>query len=137
MIYRAMVGDDYEAAYQLWENTDGMGLSEADSRGNIIRYLERNPGISQVCVREDGTLLGTAMCGHDGRRGYMYHVAVHSSSRGSGVGRELVARCLAGLREAGITKCHLMVIGDNAPGRIFWTRIGWQERDGLVLFSKI
>ncbi|WP_341346475.1 GNAT family N-acetyltransferase [Paenibacillus sp. FSL H3-0469] len=136
MIYRAMTGEDYEAAYRLWENTDGMGLSEADSREHIIRYLERNPGISQVCVKEGGTLIGTAMCGHDGRRGYMYHVAVDSASRGIGAGRELVRRCLAELREAGITKCHLMVIGDNAPGRSFWTRIGWQERDGLVLFSK-
>ncbi|AIQ55933.1 GNAT family N-acetyltransferase [Paenibacillus borealis] len=136
MLYRPMTADDYEAAYHLWENTDGMGLSEADSRGEIVRYLERNPGISQVCVNEDGTLAGTAMCGHDGRRGYMYHVAVSSDSRGSGAGREMVTRCLERLREEGIMKCHLMVIGHNSLGRSFWTGTGWQERDGLVLFSR-
>lgn len=136
MQYRPMIAGDYEAAYRLWENTAGMGLSGADSREEILRYLERNPGISQVCVNEDGTLAGTAMCGHDGRRGYMYHVAVSGSSRGSGAGREMVSRCLGKLREAGIMKCHLMVIEDNSLGRSFWSGIGWQERDGLVLFSQ-
>ena len=136
MLYRPMTADDYEAAYQLWESTEGMGLSEADSREEILRYLERNPGISQVCVHEDGTLAGTAMCGHDGRRGYMYHVAVSGSSRGSGAGREMVSRCMDKLREEGIMKCHLMVIEGNRLGRGFWSGIGWQEREGLVLCSR-
>ncbi|MNL61443.1 putative acetyltransferase [compost metagenome] len=65
----------------------------------------------------------------------MYHVAVSGDGRGKGVGRELVSRCLDRLLQEGIVKCHLMVIEDNALGRSFWTRIGWQERDGIVLFS--
>ncbi|MNW68259.1 putative acetyltransferase [compost metagenome] len=65
----------------------------------------------------------------------MYHVAVSEDGRGKGVGRELVSRCLASLLQEGIEKCHLMVIESNAPGRSFWTRIGWEERDGIVLFS--
>lgn len=136
MIYREMRAEDYEAAYRLWENTSGMGLSAADSREEILRYLERNPGLSQICVNEDGTLAGTAMCGHDGRRGYMYHVAVSGQSRGQGVGRKLVSRCLGRLREEGIVKCHLMVIEGNGLGRQFWSGIGWQERDGLILYSQ-
>ncbi|UQZ34529.1 GNAT family N-acetyltransferase [Paenibacillus sp. PK3_47] len=136
MNYRPMIAEDYEAAYRLWENTPGMGLSEADSKEEITRYLERNPGLSLVCENKDGSLAGTAMCGHDGRRGYMYHVAVSSECRGMGIGRELAARCLEGLRNAGIVKCHLMVIEDNGPGRSFWSGIGWQERDGIVLFSQ-
>lgn len=136
MLYRPMTAGDYEAAYHLWENTAGMGLSRADSREEIVRYLERNPGISQVCVDEDGRLAGTAMCGHDGRRGYLYHVAVSSGSRGSGAGREMVSRCLARLQEEGIMKCHLMVIADNSLGRSFWSGIGWQKRDDILLFSR-
>ncbi|KWX71677.1 GCN5 family acetyltransferase [Paenibacillus riograndensis] len=135
MNYRPMTADDYEAAYRLWENTEGMNLSGADSREEILRYLERNPGLSQVAENGDKTLAGTAMCGHDGRRGYMYHVAVSEDGRGQGVGRELVSRCLASLLQEGIEKCHLMVIEGNALGRSFWTRIGWEERDGIVLFS--
>ncbi|WP_019913931.1 GNAT family N-acetyltransferase [Paenibacillus sp. HW567] len=136
MNYRSMTADDYEAAYRLWENTAGMGLSSADSREEIVRYLERNPGMSQICENEDGTLAGTAMCGHDGRRGYMYHVAVSEAGRGKGVGRKLVSLCLEKLRESGIVKCHLMVIEDNGLGQSFWAGIGWQKRDGIVLFSQ-
>ncbi|MEK4062138.1 MULTISPECIES: GNAT family N-acetyltransferase [Paenibacillus] len=136
MKYRAMVADDYEEAYLLWGNTTGMNLSQADSREEIVRYLERNPGLSLVCENEAGKIAGTAMCGHDGRRGYMYHVAVSGECRGAGVGRELVSRCLGRLREAGIVKCHLMVIEGNELGRSFWSGIGWQERDGIVLFSQ-
>lgn len=136
LIYRELVADDYETAYQLWAQTEGMGLSEADSREEILRYLERNPGLSQICENEAGSIAGTALCGHDGRRGYMYHVAVSDEYRGMGIGRELVTRCLSNLSAAGITKCHLMVIGDNEQGRRFWESIGWQYRDAIALYSQ-
>ncbi|NUU60244.1 GNAT family N-acetyltransferase [Paenibacillus agri] len=136
MIYRAMIADDYDAAYELWVNTEGMGLNEADSREGILRFLERNPGLSQVCVHVDGSLAGTALCGHDGRRGFLYHVAVSHASRGKGAGRELVARCLDELRENGIAKCHLMVFKENQKGRQFWEELGWQYRDDIALYSR-
>lgn len=47
MIYREMVADDYEAAYQLWEHTEGMGLSEADSKPEILRYLAHNRALAR------------------------------------------------------------------------------------------
>lgn len=133
---RPMVTGDYEAAYQLWASTPGIHLSEADSREQVLRYLERNPGLSMVSEDEDGTLAGTVMCGHDGRRGYIYHVAVSEEYRGRGVGRQLVSCSLEGLRKEGIGKCHLMVMESNGLGRDFWSGIGWQERDGIVLFSQ-
>ena len=136
MIYREMLAQDYSAAYKLWENTEGMGLSAADSEEEITSYLQRNVGLSQICEDEDGNIAGTALCGHDGRRGFMYHVAVSTSYRGMGVGRALVNRCLQKLREEGIAKCHLMVIGDNDLGRGFWGGLGWQFRDGIALYSQ-
>ncbi|AIQ50418.1 GNAT family N-acetyltransferase [Paenibacillus sp. FSL R7-0331] len=136
MRYRAMIAEDYDAAGRLWENTAGMGLSSADSREGILQFLGRNPGLSQVCEAEDGTLAGTVLCGHDGRRGYMYHVAVSAACRGKGAGREMVSRALSALRDAGIAKCHLMVIEGNGLGRSFWSGTGWEERDGIVLFSQ-
>ncbi|WP_379128048.1 GNAT family N-acetyltransferase [Paenibacillus sp. sgz500958] len=136
MRYRAMRIEDYESAYRLWENTKGMGLSTADSKTEIERYLQRNAGFSQICEDEHGKIAGTAMCGHDGRRGYMYHVAVSEDYRGNGIGRQLVRRCLQELRQDGIAKCHLMVIGDNDLGRSFWSGLGWQFRDGIALYSQ-
>ncbi|WP_332249106.1 GNAT family N-acetyltransferase [Paenibacillus zanthoxyli] len=135
MIYREMTKEDYDAAYGLWENTAGMGLSAADSRDEIIRFLERNRGLSHVCIAPDGGIAGTALCGHDGRRGFLYHVAVGGQYRGKGIGRELVTRCLDRLRSEGIAKCHLMVIGSNAGGQRFWSGIGWELRDSILLYS--
>ncbi|MCL6603392.1 MAG: GNAT family N-acetyltransferase [Paenibacillus sp.] len=136
MSYRDMIITDYSAAYRLWESTEGMGLSSADSEEEIIRYLHRNPGLSQICEGENGEIAGTALCGHDGRRGFLYHVAVSGLYRGQGIGRELVKRCLNKLREEGIAKCHLMVLGDNELGRDFWSGLGWQFRDGIALYSQ-
>lgn len=66
----------------------------------------------------------------------MYHVAVSGDSRGKGVGRGLVSRCLDKLLQEGIDKCHLMVIEGNSLGLSFWAGIGWQEREGILLFSR-
>lgn len=74
-----------------WKRTPGMGMSKADSRENIELFLRRNEGLSLVC--EDGeTLVGSVLCGHDGRRGFMYHLAVHPAYRNKGIGGELVKR---------------------------------------------
>lgn len=134
LIYREMTIGDYEASYALWAATEGMVLSHSDSREEIARYLERNPGCSFVCVGGD-KLLGTLLGGHDGRRGFLYHVAVAPDRRGSGIGGRLVKLGLAKLREAGVFKCHLFVLEDNETGSGFWARSGWEKRDGILLFS--
>lgn len=126
---------DYAEVLALWKRTEGMGLSAADSPERIHQYLERNPGFS-LTARLEGALVGAALCGHDGRRGYLHHVAVLPEARGKGIGAMLVRECLARLRAAGIDKCHLFVYRDNETGRSFWQRTGWRERVELVLMSK-
>lgn len=126
--------EDYPAASALWRATPGVGLSDSDQPGPISAFLARNPGLSFV-ARHGRALVGTALCGHDGRRGYLYHVAVEPLYRGTGLGRRLVTASLRALAEAGIPKCHLMVYADNAPGRNFWRRLGALERVELSLYS--
>ncbi|WP_274648855.1 GNAT family N-acetyltransferase [Paenibacillus humicola] len=133
-IYREMTAGDYAAAIRLWQETEGMALSEADSEENISFYLARNPGFSFVC-EIGGRLAGTILAGHDGRRGYIYHCAVSREHRGRGIGRELAGWSLSRLREAGIAKCHLFVISDNEGGGEFWSRTGWQKRSGFDVYS--
>ena len=112
-----------------------MGLSPADGVTGIERFLERNPALSFV-ARSEGRLLATCLCGQDGRRGYLYHLAVDESFRRLGLGKELAARCLRGLRATGIEKCHLMLIAGNELGASFWKDTGWTRRDDIVIFSK-
>lgn len=132
---REMTIADYEDARRLWETTEGIGLSGADSPEGIATYLERNPGLSLV-AQHAGSMIGTVLCGHDGRRGYLHHLAVVPEYRGQGLGGRLVGTCLAKLAALGIDKCHVWVYARNQAGQEFWQRIGWRERDDLRIMSK-
>jgi N-acetylglutamate synthase len=125
---------DYEQAWALWEKSEGIGLSQADSRENIELFLRRNPGMSWVAVR-GGAVVGAVLCGHDGRRGFLHHLAVSPAERRAGLGRRLVETSLGALHAAGMRKCHIFVMSDNEEGRRFWTRIGWELRTTLVVMS--
>jgi ribosomal protein S18 acetylase RimI-like enzyme len=133
---REMTLADYGQVLALWQAAEGVGLSDADSRPSIASYLERNPGLSFVALTEEGDLIAAVLCGHDGRRGFIHHLAVAAAWRHCGVGRTLAEACLGRLREQGIQKCHLFVFGRNEPGRAFWRQIGWIEREELVVMSR-
>lgn len=125
----------YEDVFTLWRQSEGIGLSDADTRGNIRSYLERNPGLSFVAFN-GSRIVGTVLAGHDGRRGYIHHLAVHPEWRRQGIGRMLVDRCLQALREAGILKCHLFIFNDNTGGMFFWKTLGWEHRRDIGLMSR-
>lgn len=126
--------DDYAAVYALWQATEGVGLSSADEAPAIAAYLARNPGLSFVAVSDDAPV-GTILGGHDGRRGYIHHLAVVPAYRRQGIGRALVSRCLAGLAAEGIHKCHLFIYGENENGRTFWQALGWHLRHDIQIMS--
>ena len=128
--------DLYENVMTLWKESEGIGLSRADSKESIRFYLERNPNISLVAKDTNGTLLGAVLCGHDGRRGYIHHLVVRSDYRRQGIGRKLVEECLSRLQAAGIQKCHLFIINDNLSGIAFWKSLGWIPRTDIGVISK-
>lgn len=133
--YHEMTIEDYEEVYSIWSQTEGMGLSESDSEEEIGKFLRRNPGHSFVCKCE-GKIVGTILCGHDARRGFLYHVAVLASHRNRGIGKTLVAKALESLRAAGIVKCHLMVFKDHEAGNQYWHEMGWQRREDILIYSR-
>lgn len=129
---RPFVPSDYAEARKLWSETGGVGLNDYDdSEAGIGRYLSRNPRTSFVAV-EEGRIIGTLLAGHDGRRGYLYHLAVRKDLRGLGVGRALVEAALGALGAEGISKAALVVFADNAIGNGFWDRVGFGRRNDLV-----
>jgi ribosomal protein S18 acetylase RimI-like enzyme len=125
---------DIAEALELWTASEGVGLRGADEPAALARYLARNPGLS-LAARDGGRMVGAVLCGHDGRRGYLHHLAVAASHRRRGIARELVERCLDGLRREGIAKCHLFVYHHNAEGQAFWRTVGWQPRSDILLMS--
>lgn len=124
-IIRPMSSADLEAARELWATAEGVSISEGDSPEELQTYLARNPGASQVAYAE-GSLVGAVLAGHDGRRGYIYHLAVHPSQRGKGLGKELTRRSLDVLKQAGLQRVLILVASDNDSGRAFWERCGWE-----------
>lgn len=131
---RSFTLQDYDEVRVLWESTDGLGLSSADSREGVASFIARNPNLSLVGV-SGGQIVGALLVGHDGRRGYLHHLAVSIALRGKGFGRQLVHEGLYRLAQAGIQKCHLFVFEGNESGRGFWSAVGADERRDLKLYS--
>ena len=125
---------DYDSVIALLGRSPGLALRAADSREATMRYLERNPGLSFV-ARCASRVVGCVMCGHDGRRGYLQHLAVDSSYQRRGIATALVERCLAELRRLGVDKAHIDVLVAHGPAHQYWTGRGWKRRDDIVRYS--
>lgn len=134
VVVRPFCMKDYEDVFALWRRSEGVELGASDTRAAIAAYVRRNPGLSFVAHRK-GQLVGTVLCGHDGRRGYLHHLAVSKRHRRAGLGRRLVDKCLERLRRIDIHKCNIFVFADNLEGMTFWTRTGWTPRPDLRLLQ--
>ncbi|MCB2170395.1 MAG: GNAT family N-acetyltransferase [Deltaproteobacteria bacterium] len=135
VVIRPMTITDFDAVRALWTSCEGVGLNDADRPEALRAYLVRNPGMSFV-AQEDDAIVGAVLCGHDGRRGYLNHLAVSPAHRYQGIARRLVSSCLAALKAAGIGKCHLFIFSSNQDGQNFWQKIGWELRDDLAVASR-
>lgn len=120
-----MTEADLPEARRIWAETEGVELAEGDSIEELKGYLLRNPGMSHIAVSE-GHTVGAILAGHDGRRGFIYHLAVARESRGAGLGRALVERSLAALKDAAVVRVLILVSRENVIGQTFWTKSGWE-----------
>ena len=135
MIHKMSI-EDYDAVYALWANTPNMGLRTLDdSKEGIALFLRRNPETCFVAL--DGEMVtGVILCGHDGRRGYIYHTVVHSNYRKQGIGTALINAAITALQNEGITRVCLNVMESNEDGKRFWTNRGWEKKNFLGFYSK-
>lgn len=135
MTIRTMTMEDYDGVYALWMGIKGFGIrSIDDSREGVERFLRRNPTTS-VVAEEDGRIIGAILCGHDGRRGCLYHVCVHADYRRRGIGKAMVVRAMEELKKEQINKVSLIAFSVNDVGNAFWNTIGWTERLDLNYYD--
>ena len=126
-----MTIQDYEKVYELWMSCKNMGFNDIDdSKEGISRFLERNPNTSFVAI-ENEKLIGIILGGHDGRRGYIYHLAVNENYRKNGIGSELVKNCLDAFKQEKISKVALLVFKYNEVGNSFWEKQGFILREDI------
>ena len=132
---RVMTIDDYDGVYALWKKIKGFGIrSIDDSREGVERFLKRNPTTSVVAV-EDGKVVGSILCGHDGRRGCLYHVCVDEAYRRHGIGKDMVVYAMKALQDEKINKVSLIAFTQNDIGNAFWKEIGWTKREDLNYYD--
>lgn len=132
---REMKIEDYEQVYALWMTVKGFAMrSIDDSKEGVERFLKRNPHTS-VVAQEDGRIVGAILCGHDGRRGCLYHVCVSSDYRRRGIGTEMVVFAMNALKKEKISKVSLIAFTENDIGNAFWNRIGWTKREDLNYYD--
>ena len=132
---RAMTIEDYDEVRALWMSIKGFGIrSVDDSREGVEAFLKRNPGSSVVAVM-DGRIVGAILCGHDGRRGCLYHVCVAEEHRMRGIGKEMVVFCMNALKKERINKVSLIAFTKNDIGNAFWKQIGWTRREDLNYYD--
>ena len=130
---RELRSADYEAALALWNSAPGVRASE--SRDEFERILQRNPGLATAAWMGD-EMAAAVLCCHDGRRGYLYHLAVAEQFRRRGIARAVVDHCLGLLKHQNIQRCTIFLVADNAAGKTFWLNNGWWERTDLVAFAR-
>ena len=135
MTIRTMVIEDYDKVKALWMTIHGFGIrSVDDSREGVARFLKRNP-TSSVVAEENGEIIGAILCGHDGRRGCLYHVCVAEKHRRRGIGKAMVVFCMNALKEEQINKVSLIAFTRNDIGNAFWNCIGWTKREDLNYYD--
>lgn len=132
--YETLTTGHYNQFRELLDDTEGVSNREADSYDNIKKYLSRNKGFSFAAF-VDNTMVGCALCGHDGRRGYLQHVMVKFEYRKKGIAKELVNRCLDALMETGIMKTHIDVFKNNDAANRYWKKDGWTLREDINRYS--
>ncbi|HHV34350.1 MAG TPA: GNAT family N-acetyltransferase [Syntrophomonadaceae bacterium] len=125
---------DIDAMLNLWRCIPGIGISKGDTVQSLRGFMDKNPSACLI-LRIDGRLIGTVLGGFDGRRGYIYHLAVHPDYRGRGYGKALLDRVCRELNALGAPKIHLFAFNDNQAAATFYPSQGWEERRDIRVYS--
>ena len=134
---REMTMEDFEEVHALWMGIHGFGIrSIDDSKEGVERFIRRNPTTSMVACEND-RIIGAILCGHDGRRGCLYHVCVQEDYRKQGIGQKMVEACLAALKREHVNKVNLIAFKKNDIGNHFWQGMGWTFREDVNYYEYV
>ncbi len=134
-LIRPMTIEDYDAVYALWQSIRGFGIrSIDDSKEGTRRFLDRNPTTS-IVAEADGQIVGSILCGHDGRHGCFYHVCVDERYRRRGIGKQMASAAMLALQEQNINKVSLIAFKKNEIGNQFWNGFGWTKREDVNYYD--
>ena len=122
----------------LWEKTEGVCLHDngEDSIEGITFYLEKNSGLSYIAKCND-KIIGAVLCGSDGRRGFIHHLAVDENFRNKGIGKALMQLSCEKLKQNNIRKCLLFVLKNNEKAISYYKHLNWQEESIVEVYGSV
>mgnify|MGYP001115383822 FL=1 len=126
--------EDIRDMLQLWQVTPGLGIGEGDDGKSLGKFINKNPSTCLI-IKSNQDIVGTVLGGFDGRRGYIYHLAVHPEHQQKGLGKLLLKNVLIELELVGATKVHLFVFNKNDVALQFYLSQGWELRRDIQIFS--
>lgn len=129
--------NDYERVLSLWQGIEiGMHVGPSDTPEEIQRKIERDPDLFLV-AESINEIIGTIIGAFDGRRGMIYHLAVHNNFRRQGIGQALLSQVEKRLQSKGCIKCLLIVMEDNKNAMRFYEECGWKPVPEDRVFAKM
>lgn len=132
--YLAIEEKHYEELIELWEHIPGVKVRKDDDKEGFLRLLHRNEGCSFLAMY-DGKIVGSILCGIDGKRAYVYHMAVNPEYRNQKIGTRLVRMVQDKAKEFGVAKCSFVVFKENHTGEEFWEAVGAVKRTDLDYYD--
>jgi len=133
-VVREISPGDYEALVAFWAKIDGIELDSTETQERFQFFLMRNKGKSFLVI-ENGEIVGACLASHNGRRGFLNHLAVAQTHRRKGLARKLVDSCLQKLQSDGIRKIYVVLLKDNTEGQVFWKHMGWSQHHEYLMMS--
>ncbi|EKQ53177.1 MULTISPECIES: GNAT family N-acetyltransferase [unclassified Clostridium] len=126
IVIQAMKESDIDQVIELWNKIlNSSFLQSSVTKEELIQYIERNPDVSSVACADDGKVIGVLLCGHDGIRGFIYHIAVHDEYKVNEITNRMLERSLSKLKEAGIKKGFIFTQSNTHDMDETFNSIGW------------
>ena len=129
MKFRSYSSEDRDQVISLWQRV----LPDNQPHNDPSRVVDEKLSVDEMLfVAEDkGVIIGTAMAGYDGHRGWLYSVAVDPQHRRKGIGRELVETVVQELKCIGCIKVNLQVRSTNSQVVEFYESLGFTVEERI------
>ena len=136
--YHSITSSDYLELFKFWKSITGLVLHNdfSETKEGFDLFLKRNPNLSLV-ARINNKIIGAVLCSHDGRRGYLNHLAVSDKHQGLGIGTELVTKSIENLKRENIHKTMIPVLKSNYLAQQFWTKFGFTKEEDINFHSMV
>ena len=117
--------DDLPVVHVLWQRS-GLLMRPSDGPEQTLLKLARDPGLFLVARDSSGAIVGTVMGGWDGRRAYVYHLAVLPERQRHGIAGLLMDELEERFRRLGAMKAKLQILTENDASRAFFAARGYE-----------